>query len=204
MLVLASSPRTTSRLGASMISLSAPPASIGKRTAPPPTVKLVTRSGALAARKSAAAVPLWPEDVGQGLLHGGHGRIFADRALGGLLTRNARGNAPSHAAACRSAARPTRPASAARLRLPRRLRCSSRVAPGTPDRWPSPARSATPQWAPARNRRSVLSRLQPGLQVGVDGIRLRGGPAEREAVVGLQRRVLDQLGGQGPGVGVGG
>src|SRR2546422_99923 len=57
MLVLASSPRTTSRLGASMISLSAPPASIGKRTAPPPTVKLVTRSGALAARKSAAAVP---------------------------------------------------------------------------------------------------------------------------------------------------
>src|SRR5260370_23392991 len=156
MLVLASSPRTTSRLGASMISLSAPPASIGKRTAPPPTVKLVTRSGALAARKSAAAVPLWPEDVGQGLLHGGHGRIFADRDLGGLLTRNARGNAPSHAAACRSAARPTRPASAARLRLPRRLRCSSRVAPGTPDRWPSPARSATPQWAPARNRRSVL------------------------------------------------
>jgi len=48
-------------------------------------VKLVTRSGALAARKSAAAVPLWPEDVGQGLLHGGHGRIsFADRDLGGL------------------------------------------------------------------------------------------------------------------------
>src|SRR6266852_3081805 len=57
MLVLASSPRTTSRLGASMISLSAPPASIGKRTAPPPMVKLVTRSGDLAARKSAAAVP---------------------------------------------------------------------------------------------------------------------------------------------------
>src|SRR6266851_9840443 len=57
MLVLASSPRTTSRLGASMISLSAPPASIGMRTAPPPMVKLVTRSGALAARKSAAAVP---------------------------------------------------------------------------------------------------------------------------------------------------
>src|SRR6266511_2176051 len=58
MLVLASSPRTTSRLGASMISLSAPPASIGTRTAPPPTVKLVTRSGALAARNSAAAVPM--------------------------------------------------------------------------------------------------------------------------------------------------
>jgi hypothetical protein len=57
MLVLASSPRTTSKLGASMMSFSAPPASIGKRTAPPPTVKLVTRSGALAARKSAAAVP---------------------------------------------------------------------------------------------------------------------------------------------------
>src|SRR2546428_631049 len=57
MLVLASSPRTTSRLGASMMSLSAPPASIGKRTAPPPTVKLVTRSGAFAARKRAAAVP---------------------------------------------------------------------------------------------------------------------------------------------------
>src|SRR6266849_4502893 len=55
MLVLASSPRTTSRLGASMMSLSAPPASIGKRTAPPPTVKLVTRSGAFAARKSDAA-----------------------------------------------------------------------------------------------------------------------------------------------------
>ena len=36
MLVLASSPRTTSRLGASMMSLRAPPASIGKRTAPPP------------------------------------------------------------------------------------------------------------------------------------------------------------------------
>jgi hypothetical protein len=55
MLVLASSPRTTSRLGAPMMSLSAPPASIGKRTAPPPTVKLATRSGAFAARKSAAA-----------------------------------------------------------------------------------------------------------------------------------------------------
>src|SRR5258706_4466549 len=55
------------------------------RTAPPPTAKLVTRSGALAARKSAAAVPLWPEDVGQGLLHSGHGRIsFADRDLGGF------------------------------------------------------------------------------------------------------------------------
>src|SRR5258707_15551804 len=64
MLVLASSPRTTSRLGASMMSLSAPPASIGKRTAPPPTVKLITRSGALAARKSAAAVPTsGPDDV---------------------------------------------------------------------------------------------------------------------------------------------
>src|SRR2546423_13128487 len=57
MLVLASSPRTASRLGASMMSLSAPPASIGKRTAPPPTVRLVTRSGAFATRKSAAAVP---------------------------------------------------------------------------------------------------------------------------------------------------
>src|SRR5260370_11830766 len=138
MLVLASSRRTTSRLGASMISLSAPPASIGMRTAPPPMVKLVTRSGALAARKSAAAVPLWPEDVGQGLLHGGHGRIFADRDLGGLLTRNARGNAPSHAAACRSAAQPTRPASAAMLRLPPHFESDSRLAPRTPHRRPPP------------------------------------------------------------------
>src|SRR5512133_3076004 len=56
MLVLASSPRTMSRLRASTMSLSAPPASIGKRTAPPPSVKLVTRSGVLAARKSAAGV----------------------------------------------------------------------------------------------------------------------------------------------------
>src|SRR5260370_36936034 len=122
MLVLASSPRTTSRLGASMISLSAPPASIGKRTAPPPTVKLVTRSGALAARKSAAAVPLWPEDVGQGLLHGGHGRIFVDRDLGGLLTRNARGNAPSNAAACRYADSHHRTAMATTLRFLQTMR----------------------------------------------------------------------------------
>ena len=40
-----------------MMSLSAPAASIGSRTAPPPIVKLVTRSGALAAKNSAAAVP---------------------------------------------------------------------------------------------------------------------------------------------------
>jgi low temperature requirement protein LtrA len=55
--VLASSPRTRSRLGAWMMSLRAPPAWIGTPTAPPPTVKLVTRSGALAARNNAAAVP---------------------------------------------------------------------------------------------------------------------------------------------------
>src|SRR6266566_3597190 len=57
MFVRASSCRTTSRLGASMTSLSAPPASMGTRTAPPPMVKLVTRSGALAAKNNAAAVP---------------------------------------------------------------------------------------------------------------------------------------------------
>ena len=45
------------QVGASMIALSEPPASIGNWTAPPPMVRLVTRSGALAARKSAAAVP---------------------------------------------------------------------------------------------------------------------------------------------------
>src|SRR5580693_6747517 len=45
--------------------------------------------------------------------------------------------------------------------------------------------------------------LQPGQQVGVDDVGVRGGHAVRVAVVGLQGPVLDQLGRQGAGVGVG-
>src|SRR6185295_3076724 len=70
MLVRASSCRTTSRLGASMTSLSSPPASMGARTAPPPMVKLVMRSGAWAAKNNAAAVPTsGPTTCGAPRLH---------------------------------------------------------------------------------------------------------------------------------------
>src|SRR5882724_360760 len=47
MLVLASCPRTMSRLGASIMSLRAPVASIGKLTAPPPTVKDIIEAPSL-------------------------------------------------------------------------------------------------------------------------------------------------------------
>ena len=47
-----------------MMSLSAPPASIGKRTAPPPTVKLVTRSGALGKKQRRGRAHVWADDVG--------------------------------------------------------------------------------------------------------------------------------------------
>src|SRR5271170_7693550 len=59
--------------------------------------------------------------------------------------------------------------------------------------------------APRREaaRRPGRSGFQPGEQVGVDGGGLGGRHAVREAVVGLQRPVLDELGGQRPGVGVG-
>src|SRR5580765_1584104 len=87
MLVRASSSRTTSRLGASMTPLSAPPASIGKRTAPPPTVKLVTRSGDFAARKSAAAVPTsGPTTCGAPRLHSSIRRARNAPAVSGAIS----------------------------------------------------------------------------------------------------------------------
>jgi hypothetical protein len=46
------------------------------------------------------------------------------------------------------------------------------------------------------DRGGSMSRLQEGQQVGVDGLGLRSGHAVREAVVGLQRPVLEKLGRQ--------
>jgi hypothetical protein len=46
------------------------------------------------------------------------------------------------------------------------------------------------------DRGGTMSRLQEGQQVGVDGLGLRGGHTVREAAVGLQRPVLEQLGRQ--------
>src|ERR1700676_3499720 len=60
MFTRASSCRTSSRLGASITPLRAPPAAIGKAAAPPPTLRLVTISGALAAREERSRRP----DVG--------------------------------------------------------------------------------------------------------------------------------------------
>src|SRR5882762_9485270 len=79
------------------------------------------------------------------------------------------------------------------------FRCSETSSLTNEQTAPSPRAPGPATWG----KESVASRFQERQQVCVDGLGLRGGHTVWKALIGLQRPLLQELGGQRPCVGVG-